>query len=68
MTEIVISIQGMNCGHCVKAVERAVDALPGILSREVRVGSARIAHDESKIDESTIRRAIEGEGYKVVRS
>ena len=68
MTEIVISIQGMNCGHCVKAVERALDSLPGILSREVRVGSARIAHDEARIDEDAIRQAIEGEGYKVVRS
>ncbi len=30
MKEIQVSIEGMSCGHCAGAVEKAVGALPGV--------------------------------------
>lgn len=67
MTEETISIQGMNCGHCVKAVQHVVSAIPGVVSLEVAVGSAKVSYDEDKTSSEAIAKAVEDEGYKVVR-
>lgn len=67
MTETILSIQGMNCGHCVKAVQGAVSAIPGILALEVTVGSAKVSYDDAKTSLEAIAKAVEDEGYKVVR-
>lgn len=68
MAEAILSIQGMNCGHCVKAVQGALSAIPGVLSHEVSVGSAKVSFDDAKTSSEAITKAIEDEGYKVVRS
>lgn len=67
MTETILSIQGMNCGHCVKAVQGAVSAIPGVLALEVVVGSAKVSYDDAKTSLEAIAKAVEDEGYKVVR-
>lgn len=67
MTEETISIQGMNCSHCVKAVQGAVSAIPGVLALEVVVGSAKVSYDDAKTSLEAIAKAVEDEGYKVVR-
>ena len=68
MREIELAIQGMNCGHCVKAVERALDALPGVASREVKVGAARVAFDDAKTSPEALAAAIREEGFQVAGS
>ncbi len=68
MREIQLSIHGMNCGHCVKAVERALDALPGIDSREVTVGAARVVFDDAKTSPEAVAAAIQDEGFQVAGS
>ncbi|RMG54927.1 MAG: copper chaperone, partial [Gammaproteobacteria bacterium] len=30
MSKIIIDIDGMSCGHCTAAVERALSAVPGV--------------------------------------
>lgn len=67
MKEATISIQGMNCGHCVKAVRSAVSSISGVISLEVAVGSAKVSYDEDKISLEAISKAVEDEGYKVAR-
>lgn len=67
MTETTLSIQGMNCGHCVKAVQSALSAIPGVLALEVVVGSAKVSYDDAKTSLEAIAKAVEDEGYKVVR-
>ena len=37
-----LSIDAMSCGHCVKAVTKALSAVPGVQVRSVAVGSAEI--------------------------
>ena len=66
MTEAILSIQGMNCGHCVKAVQGALSGVPGVRSHEVSVGSARISFDEATTSLEAVSKAIEDEGYTVV--
>jgi copper ion binding protein len=65
MTKSVINVQGMSCGHCVKAVESAVKALPGIVSVDVdlKKQTAAVEFDESKTALEGIREAIREAGY-----
>lgn len=68
MTNLDLSIQGMSCGHCVKAVQQALAPLSGITRAEVKVGSATIAFDESVVSKEAIVKAIQEEGYQVTGS
>lgn len=67
MKSIELTIQGMNCGHCVKAVQGAIAGVAGATATEVRVGSAKLELDESVASLESVAKAIEEEGFKVVR-
>ena len=60
-----ITIEGMSCGHCVRAVEQALRAVPGVDVESVEIGSARVTYDEQVVDRSRLVRAIEEEGFSV---
>ena len=63
---ITIRIQGMTCGHCVAAVERAVRGTPGVGEISVQVGRAKVAipatADRDRVIASVLD-AIEQAGY-----
>jgi copper chaperone CopZ len=59
-----LKITGMSCGHCVAAVERALDRLPGVAGRQVRVGGAEVQYDPAQVTLEQIRKAITGAGYE----
>ncbi len=59
-----IKIEGMSCGHCVKAINSELTKL-NLESFEVKIGSALVTYDNSKINIDTINKAIENAGYKV---
>jgi copper chaperone CopZ len=42
MTPITLHIHGMSCGHCLNAVNRALQAVPGVEIRSVRIGRAEV--------------------------
>ncbi len=65
MSDASIKIDGMSCQHCVMRVKKAVDAVEGVQSSEVEIGSARVKFDESKTTEDAIRSAITDSGYKI---
>jgi copper chaperone len=60
-----LTIEGMSCGHCVKAVKEAIETT-GAKTEKVEVGSAQLQYDETKISRDKIILAIEEEGYKVI--
>lgn len=39
---VLLSIEGMSCGHCVQAVNKALSAVPGVTLQSVVVGAARV--------------------------
>jgi copper chaperone CopZ len=43
MTEFTLRIDGMHCGSCVRRVNQALAAIPGVVVNEVRVGAARLS-------------------------
>lgn len=65
MQEVIIKIEGMSCGHCKAAVEKALKAVPGVETavvdlenkQAVVTGSAAMA---------AMREAVEEAGYDVV--
>lgn len=65
MTHLDLSLQGMSCGHCVKAVQSALATLPGITKAEVAVGSASLSFDEAVVTREAIANAIREEGFQV---
>ncbi len=67
MTEAIMRIEGMSCQHCVMRVRKAVDQLPGVSHSDVKVGTARVEYDESKIKVTDLEQAIEKAGYKVAK-
>ena len=65
--EKVISIEGMACMHCVKHVQEALAAVPGV--QEVNVDlegkSATVSVDGSVTDEA-LKAAVDGAGYEAL--
>ncbi|MBU0558154.1 MAG: cation transporter [Bacteroidetes bacterium] len=65
MQEKEFKIEGMNCQHCVLAVETELkDA--GFEKITVKKGSAKILFDHSKESDEKIAKAIEEAGFLVV--
>jgi copper chaperone CopZ len=63
MERITVQIDGMSCGHCVAAVDRALRALPGVQVEQVDVGSATIAYDPASVSREGISDAVRAAGY-----
>ena len=66
MTNTTLTIDGMSCGHCIKAVTMALQDLPGVEVKDVRVGRAVIATDDSVVTPEHVATAIEEAGYTLV--
>jgi copper chaperone len=65
MDRVSLKIEGMSCGHCVRAVREALDTLDGVEVETVEVGSASVRYDPAHADAARIARAVEEAGYPV---
>ena len=65
MDRIKLKIDGMTCGHCVSAVDKALKKIDGVTVESVAVGSATISFDPTAVSEARIAEAVEDEGYSV---
>lgn len=61
MTEL--KIEGMTCGHCRKAVQEALESVPGANSVQVDLDAGR-AQVGGTADADTLIAAVEAEGYR----
>ena len=68
MTTTVLHVEGMSCGHCVKAVSGAVNALSGVneVVVDLQAKTVTVTHEASKPSRAEIAAAIEDQGYDVV--
>ncbi len=62
-----ISIEGMSCEHCVKAVKDALSSQNGVKSVEVSLEkkNARVVYDDEQAGLSDLESAIVEEGYEI---
>lgn len=64
MTPLTLHIEGMSCGHCLNAVNRALSALPGVSDLQVRIGRAELKFDPAELDPARIAAAVTAAGYR----
>jgi copper chaperone CopZ len=64
MPQATLHIEGMSCGHCLNAVNRALSAIPGVRVDEVRLGRASVTYDESTTAPSDLETAVAEAGYR----
>jgi copper chaperone CopZ len=62
MQEVVLRIDGMHCGSCVRRVTQALQKVEGADVKEVRVGAARIAVSE-RVAAPSLLEAVGKAGY-----
>lgn len=69
MESITIGIEGMTCGGCVASVQRALKQLDGVEKVDVSLAQheAVIEYVPGRVNPATLRSAIEGAGFEVVR-
>lgn len=57
------SVKGMSCGHCVRAITQAVQALDAAADVQVDLGAGEV-RVASRLEDSAILAAIREEGYE----
>ena len=63
MTTETLTITGMSCDHCVRAVREALDGIDGVETESVSIGEATIRRDEARASLDGIAAALDEEGY-----
>ncbi len=60
-----VRIKGMSCGHCVKAVQKALEEIEGIHNVTVDLSTGEAAFEETRpVDEELLREKIRKAGYE----
>ncbi|WP_121614330.1 copper chaperone CopZ [Mesobacillus foraminis] len=67
MKNTTLNVQGMSCGHCVKAIEGSVGELEGVKRVNVKLDDAmvEVSFDEIQVSLEKIKDTIEDQGYDV---
>jgi copper chaperone len=60
---VYLTIEGMTCEHCVRAVRNRLSETPGVEVEQVDVGSAVIRLDPAATTIELVEDAIADEGY-----
>jgi copper chaperone len=63
MERLNLTIEGMTCEHCVRAVRGRLEKTPGVKLDDVQIGSAALDFDPSVTNIDDIEEAIADEGY-----
>jgi len=63
MERLNLTIEGMTCEHCVRAVRGRLEHTPGVKVSDVQIGSATVEFDPGKTNVDDIEEAIADEGY-----
>ncbi|HDJ2489947.1 TPA: copper chaperone CopZ [Staphylococcus aureus] len=68
MSQEILNVEGMSCGHCKSPVESALNNIDGVTSADVNLenGQVSVQYDDSKVAVSQMKDAIEDQGYDVV--
>ena len=68
MEKSILKVEGMSCGHCVKAVSDALTELPGVENVEVDLKQATVsfAFEPADTPLEKVKSAITEAGYTVL--
>lgn len=67
MEKAELKVDGMKCGHCKMAVEKALGGVAGVASVKVDLAakSVEVEFDGAKVSLEDIKETITDEGYEV---
>jgi len=68
MEALHLTIEGMTCSHCVRAVEGRLKQTPGVEVQGVKIGSADLRYDPARTNVDDIAEAIADEGYTAYKA
>ncbi len=65
--KVTFAVTGMTCASCVANVEKALQAVDGVISVSVNLASekATVEYDASKVGMADFKKAVEGAGYGI---
>jgi copper chaperone len=63
MQDLVLRIENMHCGACVRRVTQTLNSIAGVQVDEVQIGAARVHLTDTAVDPSAIVAAISKAGY-----
>jgi Cu+-exporting ATPase len=65
--KLTLSIGGMTCAACVRRVEQALSAVPGVAEANVNIATekATISYDQRVTDVALLKKTVEEAGYSV---
>lgn len=66
MRQITLTIGGMSCHHCVRAVRDALADMPGVTVDDVTIGSVSLHVDPTVATVDRLVAAISDAGYNVL--
>ena len=67
MENTTLKVEGMSCGHCVKAVEGSVGKLNGVegVKVDLETGSVEVKFNPEEVTLDEIKETIDDQGYDV---
>jgi copper chaperone len=61
-----VKVEGMSCQHCVRAVTKALEAIPGVTDVKVDLSRGEASFEEAQpVDEQTLRERLRKAGYRL---
>jgi copper chaperone len=64
MTGYVFDVEGMTCGHCVMQVQRAIEAVNGVMDVSVTLDPGRAIVVAADVEPDRIAQAVRNAGYE----
>lgn len=64
MQQLELDVKGMSCGHCVRAVEKALQEVDGVRVKSVVIGAASVEIDPSRASVGDVIDAVSDAGYE----
>jgi copper chaperone len=67
MEKVTLNVEGMSCGHCVKAIEGSVGELNGVSTVKVDLENKKVdvEFNQEEVTLDVIKETIDDQGYEV---
>lgn len=67
MTQVILTVPDISCGHCAATVKGALGPVPGVRAIDVDIPTKRVTveYDEKQADVERLKTALAAEDYPV---
>lgn len=67
MEKVLLKVNGMTCGGCVRSVKNVLEAIPGVASADVSLEKAQatVSYDPAQASLDKMKEAVSDAGYEI---